>query len=332
MFFSLNKFFIFIGVLALFNLQACLLPPTETVPQYLSEGEFKKVTNLNRAKELMLAGRFDDAELILRSEIVKNPRLSLQYNDLGYLLFLEDRFYESEVMLKKSVALDENFIAPRLNLARVLVALDRYNEAVDILDGILDRVKLISEAEYIKANAESRSPLLQAKVARLKASAYYLMGEYDEAKCYSYVAYSQLGSLEEASLHIRLLLSLESIPTALEMLRGAVEVHKDALPINMTFDYSLALVASANTELAKLVLDQVLGSAGLSQEEIAAARLLRFKLEDNLESEKLIKDSLSEDVSDPCKVKKFDSKGYWPSKATQLITQAYMEVCNSNEA
>lgn len=322
------KFFVCI---AIFFQQSCLLPPTETVPKYLSEGEFNKVTNLNRAKELMLAGRFDDAEYILRTEINKNPNLALQYNDLGYLLYLEDRFQESEVVLRKAISLEFNFVAPRLNLSRVLVSLDRSKDAVEELDRVVDLDKSISQSEFIRANGEARSATLLPRVARLKASAYYLLGQYDEAKCYSYSAYAQTGSLEEASLHVRMLLSLEALPVALDILKGAVEVHKEALPISMTFDYALVLVASKNNSLAKLVLDQVLGSTGLSQEEIAAARLLRFKLEEVEENVQLIKESLSGEVADPCRVKKFDTKGYWPAESVRMITEAYMEVCNSNE-
>lgn len=332
MFFPLFRSLVVLSPLFLLLLQSCLLPPTETVPQYLSEGEFIKVTNLSRAKELMLAGRFDDAEAIFRSEINKNPNLALQYNDLGYLLFLEDRIPESELVLRKAMSLEPNFIAPRLNLSRVLVALDRNQEAVEVLEGVIDRDKNMSQSEYIRANGEARPSLLNAKIARLKASALYLGGQYDEALCSSYSAYLQVGSLEEASLHIRMLLSLESLSTALEMLRGSLEINKEAFPIAMSFDYALVLAASENTPMAKLVLDQVLGSTGLSQEEIAAARLLRFKLEENEENGLLIKESLLDQASDPCKVKKFDSKEYWPAKTLKMITEAYMEVCDSNEA
>ncbi len=313
-------------------LSSCLLPPLETTPQYLSDREFQKVSNLSRAKELMLAGRFDDAELILRKEIKNSPNLALQYNDLGYLLYLEDRFQESELILQKAISLEPNFLAPKFNLARVMVSVNRYSEAITILDSIVDINQKISESEFIRANGVARTLGLSAKVERLKASALYLLGRYDEAVCSSYSAYQHTGTLEEASVHIRMLLSLESLGSALELLRGAVIVHKEALPTNILFDYALALVANSESELAKIVLDQVLGSSGLSQEEIAASRLLRFSLESQEADSLLIKESLLDDASAPCKVKHFNSKGYWPDKTYQLVNKAYMEVCSTNEA
>jgi len=312
-------------------LSSCLLPPRETTPKYLSENEFKKVTNLSRAKELMLAGRFDDAELILRQEIKNSPNLALQYNDLGYLLYLENRFDESQLILRKAILLELNFIAPRFNLSRVLVSMDKFKEAIEVLDSIVDVDKTVSQSEYIRANGEGRIVGLQARVARLKASALYLLGEYDEALCNSFASYQMVGSLEEASVHIRMLLSLEDLVPALELLRGAVIVHKESLPVYISFDYALALIANNELELAKLVLDQVLGSSGLTQEEIAGARLLRFKIEEREAESLLIKESLLEDVSAPCKVKHFNSKGYWPNKTFEMVEKAYKEVCSTDE-
>ena len=71
---------------------------------------------------------------------------------------------------------------------------------------------------------------------------------------------------------------------------------------------------------------------GLDQEEVSAVRLLRYDIQKQTTEFELTKESLLDEVSNPCKIKNFDSKGYWPKSVIDAVTSSYKEVCSEYES
>lgn len=308
---------------------SCTLPPSDNSPRFLDIEEFKEISDLTFAKDLTRAGQFQKAELILWRSIKRNPELIVPRNDLGYLMLLEDRFNEAEDILKSVLEIEENFVPARLNLARVYVNTLRFQEALEQYEAVEHISYLLKPSEYENINREPLPQALRGNIKRLKSSTYYLMGIYDEATCNSTLAHIISASLIEANLHSRMLLSLEKLSEAHELLRGAVIVHQDLLPHDMLFDYGLVLVAIQSYDTAKLVFDRILELPSIGIENRTAARFLRYILEQNPDEAELLKESLLDDALSPCKRRNFDSGGYWPHKVKELLFEAYSDVCSN---
>ncbi len=309
---------------------ACSLPPSDNAPRFLDPDEFKEISELTYAKDLTRAGQLGRAELILWRAIERNPDLVVPRNDLGYLMLLEDRFSEAEEVLQQTLTIEESFVSARLNLARVYIHTSRFKEALLEYETIEHLVFLLKPSEYERINREPLPLTLGASIKRLKASTYYLMGIYDEAACNSFLAQQLAANIPEVSLHTRMLLSLEKLSEAHEILRGAVVVHQELLPPDVLFDYGLVLTALESYDTAKLVFDRILELPSIGTENRTAARFLRYVLEQNPDEAELLKESLLDDALSPCKRRKFDSAGYWPHHAKELIVNAYREVCISD--
>jgi tetratricopeptide (TPR) repeat protein len=308
----------------------CTLPPSDNSPRFLEPEEFKEISDLTKAKDLTRAGQFPKAELILWRAILRNPDLVVPKNDLGYLFLLESRFEEAEVILKKALKIESSFISARLNLARVYISTSRFDEAIEEYQVIEDLIFSLRPREYELINREPLPPGLLSSIKRLKASTYYLMGVYDEAVCNSFLSQLLSPTLPEVSLHTRLLLSLEKLSEAHEVLRAAVMVHQERIIPEMLFDYGLVLVSLESYDTAKIVFDRILEIPGVGLENRSASRLLRYALETNPGEALLLKESLLDDAQSPCRRNKFDSAGYWPYHTKKLIVSAFKEVCLSD--
>jgi tetratricopeptide (TPR) repeat protein len=314
----------------LFLFFSCALPPSDNTPRFLDPDEFKEISDLTYAKDLTNAGQLAKAERILWRAIQRSPDLIVPKNDLGYLFLLEERYSEAEDILKQALSIEESFVSARLNLARVYIYTSRFEEALREYETVEHLIFKLKPREYERINREPLPVTLHANVKRLKASTYYLMGIYDEAVCNSSLAQNLAATIPEASLHTRLLLSLEKLSIAHEALRGALIVHQEFLPPDMLFDYGLVLTALESYDTAKLVFDRILELPSIGVENRTASRFLRYALEKNPDEAELLKESLLDDALSPCKRKKFDSAGYWPHHAKELIVSAYKEVCLSD--
>ncbi len=319
------------------SLSSCLLPPSENGPKFLSNEEFETLTELTKSRELVQSGRLDDAELILRKLIRKRSQKPIPYNDLGYLLYLESRFEEAEPILKKSINLQPIFIAPRLTLARVYIANGNFEDAFAELDNIEQIFDSSSPSEYLKANGEAVSSSLRSQIARFKASSYYLNGQFDEAVCHSDLSKKITGSMADSTVHLRLLMSLEMIPAALTVIDNISASTPSGLTTPLLFDQSMALFSMSKIDSkykidAETALDRVIELAGLDQEEVSAVRLLRYDIQKQTTEFELTKESLLDEVSNPCKIKNFDTKGYWPKSVLYAVKSSYKEVCSEYES
>lgn len=320
-FYHLFIFFFYI------NFIACSLPPSDNSPRFLEVDEFIKISTLTKAKDLTRAGRLPQAELLLRNLIHNNPDMMIAKNDLGYLLLLEERYIEAEKILVEVISLQPYFVPARLNLARVFVSTHRFEKAITQYEEIEHIANLLNAREYEEFNRKVLEPFFLASIKRMKASSYYLLGQYDEAVCYSNLSQAESANLQEFNVHVRLLLSLELLSSAHNILRTALMVHQQNLPPSIIFDYALTLVAIGTYETATLVIDRVLETPNLSIEERTAARFLRYALEKKPSEALLLKESLLDDALSPCKRTKFDTAGYWPNKAKELIISAYNDIC-----
>jgi len=306
---------------------SCSLPPSDNSPRYLEVDEFIKISTLTKAKELTRAGRLPQAEELLRNLINSDPSLIIAKNDLGYLLLLEERHIEAEKILLEVISAEGYFVPARLNLARVFVSTHRFEEAITQYEEIEHIFNLLNAREYEEVNRKAPEPFFMATVKRMKASSYYLLGQYDEAVCYSNLSQAESANLQEVNVHARLLLSLELLSSAHDILRTALIVHQQNVLPSIIFDYALTLVAIGSNDTAVIVIERVLETPNLSIEERTAARFLRYALEKKPSEALLLKESLLDDVLSPCKRTKFDSAGYWPNKAKELIINAYNDIC-----
>jgi tetratricopeptide (TPR) repeat protein len=313
------------------SMASCLLPPINTDPKYLEKGEFKELSTITEAKNLTRSGRLDKAEVLYRKLLKQNSKSLIPLNDLGYLMILEERFEEAEIFLKKVIKLEKNFIPARMNLARLYAAKNEFNKVIEQYDIVEDITSSYNQTELVEIIGENLNPDFNADLYRLKSSAHYLNGDFDEAVCSSEKAMALRAGTFEKNLHARLLMSLEKVDLALSLLKQTVLENQGNVSKELFFDYSLALTSSNEKDNAKLVLDKVLEGGNLSPKELAAAKFMRFGVESNPADLLVLKDNFAENDSDACKFSSFDVNGYWPYNAYVIVLKSQKELCKSDD-
>ena len=91
-----------------------------------AESDFKKALKLtpnlplaldNNASFVWMRGRFDEAEMLLRRALERDPLSAALYNDLAYTYSLSSRDDQAITQFRKALELDRNFHLSRLHLA-----------------------------------------------------------------------------------------------------------------------------------------------------------------------------------------------------------------------
>jgi tetratricopeptide (TPR) repeat protein len=264
--------------------------------------------------------------------------LAYLYNDLGFVLFAQDRATEAEAMFRKALELEPRNILARGNLSQVLYADGRFEDALHELESIVDTLNIYTDAQLSDALGVQIGRERLFSVYRSMSMVYYSLGQLDDALCYSWLAQLAAGSVVQAGQHSRLLLSLESGANARAILQGAVTARKGNVPPPMLLDYSMTLYVTGDKGLSRTALARVLQSPVIDPGVRRTARLLRLiiALENNNEDEaKEVYFNLQDDDPKLClkeeRAKVIDPEHYWPMAITDAVQNLVVKLCDYEE-
>src|SRR4051794_33126703 len=82
---------------------------------------------------MLNAGRFADAERILRAIIASNPNNVNTHNSLGVALFQQQKIDEGIEAFHRAIAIDPNHVSAHANLGGALLHQRRVQEAIEPL-------------------------------------------------------------------------------------------------------------------------------------------------------------------------------------------------------
>ena len=157
----------------------------------------------NRAVEALARGRFDDAYGWVREAIVQSPDFLPAYNTLGALYHRHGDLRQAEMVLSHLLGREPNNIQALSNLAGVLAALGRKDEA----DRLLARLDALDPdppfahfnrglAAMEEGNAQGAREAFAREVARAP--------DYHEFHFWLAIALANLGETEDAAKHLAL--------------------------------------------------------------------------------------------------------------------------------
>jgi len=278
-----NRDTLFLFICLTVFLAGCVTPPRDLPPigpEFDAQDlvELKTLREVKRARTLAQTGRSIEAEQIFLEVIKRTPNNAALYNDVGTILLGQDRpldalaYFDKAISLKKrsqgitSAAFDESLAVTLENRAKALYRIGIYEEARETYSELIP----IREAQMFDKPAEARENL-KASLAQLyrdRAIAELSAGYTGEAICNSRKAVRFNPSAYEVEQHSRLLLSSDSIPSALEFLgERAKRSRAKKEPQSLVFDYGLALFASGRMELSSRTFKRVLTRVDLNKKE-----------------------------------------------------------------
>ena len=328
----------------------CILPPVEieasqsaargtpaadgTTTRVLGSDELKLVSTLRRGKDYATGGRADLAEVEFRKAIRIRPTLSTAWNDLGYVLMQQERVDEAERMFRRALVLSPDNVVALDNLGRALYRQGKGDEAAEELEQVIGIVNALSPEEIKRASGQEFSLSDIASVRRNLAITYFGNGKYDEAVCHSLAALAIAADSTQIGQHVRLLLALGKIDSAVAMLRDILSSANSNTPSKLFFDYALALYQSDDLASAKEALARVLISSTVEPNDKINSRLLRViiaRKSGNLAEAKDTYELTVEDEPQLCKYAEVNPDRYWPPKVVRDLDSFLKEVCSAED-
>ena len=324
---------------------SCILPPVgidESVEssasvsagRTLGREELALVSTLKRGKDYATGGRADLAEVEFRKAIRLRPTLSSAWSDLGYVLMQQERIEEAERMFRRAIVLAPENVVALDNLGRSLYRQGKGDEAAEELEKVIGLVTTLSPEELKRASGQDFSLSDIASVRRNLAITYFGNGRYDESVCQSLAALAIAADATQIGQHVRLLLALGKIDSAVAMLRDILSNSNAGTPGKLFFDYAIALYESNDIVGAKDALSRVLLASSIEQNEKIMSRLLKVIIARKAGNVAEAKDTYElaiEDEPQLCKYAEINPDRYWPPKVVQDLESFLTEVCSAED-
>jgi tetratricopeptide (TPR) repeat protein len=309
---------------------ACILPPEQPKPSVIRAEELDLVSTIARGKRYSLSGRADLAEKEFRLALLERPEMHSLHNDLGYVLFAQNRFAEAKASILEALRLEPRNIAARESLAHILYrqgdvygAIRQYRTSLLTLD--------VEDPIVLQEILGSRTGAMDyVRMNRNLATAYYAIGELDEAMCHSALARSLVASQAQTGQNARLLLSLEHSAQAVAELRQVIVATGGEVSPKLMLDYGIALYAENEYPLALAAFSRVLSSLVAEAKDRRSARLFKLSIlmtEGRPAERSALKESLFEEDEDLCEIVVIDEE-YWPLKLILLIEELQTKMCS----
>ncbi len=260
------------------TVSACIVPPQPTSEP---SDTYKAVALVRQGQELARSGRAKRAEGYFREALLFEPNSDSILNDIGYSLLSQQRFDESSKFFLRAIKLNPDNQSARLNLARSYYLSGQLEGAAETFHQILEQQEKSSLLVQSKSPNNKDSEVSKHKIYRNLAVVYYAMGFLDDAICYSSKAFQLSSSMEETAQHSRMLLSLDRLGSAIQLLQNTIAVHRDKVPANLMYDYGLALITVGNYGLAEEALSRALKKQGLSSEDKLNVRNLKLLIDES---------------------------------------------------
>jgi len=312
----------------------CIAPPAEREASILPPEELRFISLVNSGKAYAARGRAEHAEDAFRAALALRPQTVSVQSDLGASLLAQGRMEEAEdVLLQAREQSPDNFVV-RQNYARVLYERGDPARAIAELDEIIDVLNRVPAEELAKIVRSPVGAREMVWVYRSMAAAYFALGQFDEAVCYSALASLSAASIIEAGRHSRLLMSLDRAPGAFTVLRDTITVHKSAVPAKLLLDYGIVLSVLGDNNLAKAALARVLTFPALNRVDRRTTHLARLAIassENNRREKKLIADALFDEEPKLCEMALVDPEHYWPVAFADKIQELVEKLCHDQD-
>ena len=129
-------------------------PPAESVPAApLLESEVPRIVSYEEADSAFRAGRYDEAARLFARYVEGEPENTFGHYMLGLSAWKSRDHAGAEAAFGRALALDPDHVKSYLNLARVLLEVDRPDEALARVDTALARDPLNNVAHRLRARA-----------------------------------------------------------------------------------------------------------------------------------------------------------------------------------
>ncbi len=315
---------------ALLAFSACIRPPEQPSPSVLREAELNLVSTIARGKRYSLSGRADLAEKEFRIALLARPNMHSLHNDLGYVLFAQNRLSEAKRSVLRALRLEPRNIAARESLAHILYAMGDISGAINQYKLSLFTLETEDPIALQQVLGSRSGPEDYVRIHRNLATAYYAKGDLGEARCQSAYARSLVASQAQTGQHARLLLSLEESAQAVAELRQVIVASGGAVSPKLMLDYGIALYAENEYPLALAALSRVLSSVGAEARDRRSARLFKLSIlmtEGSPAERSVVKESLFEEDENLCEIVLVDEE-YWPLKLILLIEELQTKMCS----
>lgn len=254
----------------------CVTAPNVDRARILPDEEVEALTVIKRAKDFASSGRHDLAEQELRKAIIKLPRQSSVFNDLGVALMSQSRYAESAQMFLHATKLDPGNAVALENYAKVLYLDQDYFSAIKQFNNLLDLLYSKTEEQILKSSGKIYADQEFVGILRNMASANFAMGYYDEALCLSNQALLKSPDLFQVGVHSRLLLLFGKIDETYGLLDNTVIGLNGAVPPGMMLDYAVTLFIKKDFEKAAVSADNALKNPQINSEEKSVAFLTSY--------------------------------------------------------
>ena len=318
------------------SLFGCIVPPEIEEARVLSPDELRLISTVQEGKQFSRSGRMDLAEERFRLAIEQKPGLDNVYNDLAYSLQSQARLDEAILWYRDALKIAPDNVIARENLVRVLYQTGEYRSALIENLRLMDTMLRLEPEELSKIVGQPWGPKEIVPVFRTMANIYYTVGVYDDAACYSWLAFAIGANMYEAGQHSRLLLSLDRTDQALATLRQVVIANSGEVPPKVMVDYGMTLYLHGQKGIAETAVEKVLTQTAADRVDRRTARLIRLLIANgsgNKAEAELIIESILEDDTEFCEREELDEEGYWPLAFLESVEAAVKDVCtNENES
>lgn len=311
------------------------MTPSDLKPSVLPEKEVRLVSLIRDGGSFAQSGRLTAAEESFRRALILAPDLSNLYNDLGYVLVGQLRLDEAIRMFYQALDLQPENLAARKNLAHALYSKGDYERAEEMYQQVL----ILHYQATIRADGKLKPlvPVELSQIFRDLAILSYVIGETDEAVCYSQLALDHNPNVDETGRHARLLLALNDVPAALQVLERSMASPDGLGSSKLVFDYGLALYASGNTGLAQEAFERVLRNENADPNERRSARVLQLVSWEHSSLDAAARSGFADTVHAALKEDKkicsnnFSKENdYWPQKVTDDVEELLTQNCNES--
>ena len=311
---------------------SCITPPIIEKATVLPQEELKIISLVKKGKDYSLGGRNDLAEEQFRKVLKLKPDYYALYNDLGYVIYAQDRLLEAKKFFEKAVQLAPDNFTARENYARVLYKLNEYAAALEQYDAMLDIIGRLSESDFARYSGRDLTNGDFVHIYQNMAEAYFALGQIDEAACYMWAAHVRAATLSQAQKYLRFLMYLERLPQAKEVVQNVLLARNGNISTSMYLDYSIVLFSLGNKELARAALTRVLSDNKAEKIEARLARFLLLSIDltlENYSEARNLHDSIFEAEPDLCSNKNIEHSEYWTKMFADEIENIFTKLCNN---
>lgn len=211
-----------------------------------------------------------------QQDFIPDQEISIiEYVNNGLSYFQKGRFSEAEARFRKALYLAPGTANILLNLALTLEQLGQYEEADEILKGLIGQYPQVYKYQFARAHLylsmedypqaiqtyeriyqnslDDEFPAFATSAARSLATLHFELGNEEQARCYSTLAQISTANLEQRVRHARILLASSFYDELILAYRVDELLQTEGGKADLLVELAMALFANGDIEKAKLL-------------------------------------------------------------------------------